>query len=476
VTPQVEPSARRHPGLRHGALLTLCLVVPATYAVGAAAALRVEGFPTWGVVLLVAAVAVGAGVTGVEGPRPGLTGIAARLVGAAVLALGVRLTVPTPARALAEVRDGDAYLVSGAALVVFAALVVGAIAGHVVTGRTVEIARGRPTVEAARSDDRQLLTSAWGTGLTLAVLAGLTHRSAGAVGQLLLLAGLAAGLLVVADLRRRIPAPGAARPAIVARPRSVQLGAITLASAVVIGVTAVAVPALPNALSEGLGRPSEWVAERELDWDPRRAPAYSPGGEREQLLDRNRLDRWRLLWLPEPDDLVVPPWVQVVVLTVLGIGLLLVLRPDRWGPTLRRMVAALRARGGEDEDDFEALRPLEDEGRDADGRTSRLRDALDRVRPRPRDPRQAILHDYLRVDRLLARGDRGRRAAETPLEHATRVHVGDGDGGLAALVELADLVGAARYGRREPSEVAAARSRELQQLLDHELRARPHAR
>jgi hypothetical protein len=61
-----------------------------------------------------------------------------------VLALVVRMTVPTPGAAFAEVRDGDALLVSGAALVVFGLLVLSATVGHLVTTRVATIAVDGP--------------------------------------------------------------------------------------------------------------------------------------------------------------------------------------------------------------------------------------------------------------------------------------------------------------------------------------------
>jgi hypothetical protein len=474
-SPAAAPGATtrgRHPGLRHGVVLASCIVVPVTYAMGAASSLRVEGFPTWGVLVLVTTVAVAAGVLGVETSRPGIGGVAARLVGAAVVALGVRMTVPSPSQALVEIREGDAYLVSGTALVVFATLVLGFVVGHVVTTRTVAIARGRPNLEAARADDGQLVVTAWGTGLALAIVAGLTHRSAGAVGQVLFLAALTVGLVVLADLRRRIPAPGATRAPIVATPRAVQVTAIASLAGVVVLLTGLIVPLLPGALSEGLGRPSEWVADLDLDWEPERSRAVSPDGEREQLLDRGPVDVWRPLRLPDRGELVVPGWVQVVVGAAVGVGLLLLLRPDRWGRTLQRLWAALRGAAWEDDEEgFEALRPVEDDDADGGGRADRFRDVLERVRPRPRDPRQAIVHDYLRFDRVLSRQDRGRRADETPLEHAARVGIDVDAVDGRALAELAALVGIARYGRVAPTEVDVDRSRELAQALEHQLRS-----
>jgi hypothetical protein len=463
-------------GLRHAALFSLCLVIPTSHAVGSAAATRIEGFPVWAVVVITAVVAVGSGLLGVGAKPPGVTGIASRLVGAAVLALVVRMMVPTPGAAFAEVRDGDALLVSGAALVVFGLLVLSASAGHLVTTRVVTIAGGRPTIQAARADGQQLLTTAWGSGLGLLAIAGLTHRAAGLVGQLLFLGALVLALAAIADLRGRIPPPGATRAPIVAAPRSVLLASIGMVLLAAVTVTAIVVPALPQALQDGFGRPSEWLAETDLDWTPERVPGYAPEGDRAQIHGREDIQPRRIPWVPDRIQEAVPLWVQVLMGAVLVVLLLLILRPERWVATVRRLWTALR--GGEWDDEeavFDELEPLDDDG--GGGRRGRFRDALERVRPRPRDPRQAIVHDYLRVQRQLARGDGERRREETPLEHAARLRTaGSAPGGtgvdLSPLDELARLVSAARYGAAAPDAEIAERSRELQQVLERELRAR----
>jgi hypothetical protein len=474
LTDEPRADARSHPGLRHGLVLALCAVVPVVHAMGAATALRLPGFPVGGLVLLVAAVTVGAGLLGVDAKRPGVSGLASRIVGAAVLAMAVRMTVPTPSRALEEVRDGASYLVSGAALVAFVALLLGFAVGHLVTSRTVVIAGGQPAIEAARADDRQLIVSAWGTVLSLLLISGLTHRTTGPAGLVLLGGALVTGLVVVADLRLRIPPPGgASRPPIVAAPRAIGRNASVLAVAVVVGATALTVPLVPAALQEGLGRPSEWTAELiDLDWDPERSPVWSPEGLREQLLERNPFEFLELPELPEERLIAVPTWLRWLLAAGAVAALLVVLRPDRWGHTLRRMWAALRRGGGEDDDErFETLQPLEEDEED-DDRPGRLRGVLERVRPRPRDPRQAIVHDYLRIDRLLARDELGRAVGETPLEHAARLRTASVDAPMPALVELAGLVSTARYGPTAPAPATVDRSRELQQHLERELRAR----
>jgi hypothetical protein len=83
-----------------------------------------------------------------------------------------------------------------------------------------------------------------------------------------------------------------------------------------------------------------------------------------------------------------------------------------------------------------------------------------RLRRRPRDPAQAILHDYRSAQRHLA-ADRRRRHAETASHHARRVDE-------AALRELAALVVTARYTTHRPTADDAARSR----VLARRLRAR----
>jgi hypothetical protein len=465
---------RAHPGLRHGVVLALCAVLPIVHAMGAATSQRSPGFPAWGLVLLVAATTVGAGVLGVDAPRPGLRGIGSRIVGAAVLAVVVRLTVPSPGVAIAEVREGAAFLVSGVAIVTFGALLLGFAVGHLVASRTVVIARGRPTLDAARADDRQLVVSAWGTALTLLLVAGLTHRTTGTSGTVLLGVTLIVGLVTVADLRAHIPPPGgASRPAVVATPTSIGRTASVLAAAAVVVGTALTVPVVPAALQEGLGRPSEWTADLfDRDWSPQRSPAWSPEELPERRLDRERSETIERHETLEDRSLSVPPWLSWVLTVVLVALLLVVLRPDRWGRALRRMWGALRHGVPADDDTrFEPLQPIEDDAAD-DGPAGRFRGALDRVRLRPRDPRQAIVHDYLRIDRLLAREELGRAIEETPLEHAARLRSSAIGGLESGLAELAGLVSAARYGRSAPAPSVADRSRELQQLLERELRAR----
>jgi hypothetical protein len=474
----VSAFSRRRPttdarGVRHGLVLALCVVLPVTFGVVAATATRVEGFPALGVVLLAVAATVLFGLLGVANPRPGPSGIASRLVAAALVALGVRMTVPTPGQALAEVRDRAAYLVSGTVLVVFVVLLVAAVAGHLVTSRVVLFAEGRPTREGARAYDEQLLISAWGITLTLVVVAGLTRGTGGALGQLVLLAALVVALVTIADLRGRVPAPGGVRAPIVAVSRPVRLAATVLATSVVVGLTALVMPALPAALDEGLGRPSEWLADLEVVLGPEWGPAFSPAGERDQLLDRLEIEARRVPWLPPMRDIVLADWVRWLVVVVVVGALLFVLRPDRWGPTLRRLLRTLRGGAwGDDADGFEPLRPLEEAGERGEGRTGRFRDAFERVRPRPRDPRAAVVHDYLRVQRLLAREEADRRPCETPLEHAARLRTAGSEVDPGALAELAGLVSTARFGPVEPSQQAAERSRRLQQDLERELRAR----
>lgn len=82
---------------------------------------------------------------------------------------------------------------------------------------------------------------------------------------------------------------------------------------------------------------------------------------------------------------------------------------------------------------------------------------VQRVRPRPRDPAAAILHDYRLVQRRLP-GGRRRRPSETVLAHAEREHAAD-------LAELADMVCAIRFAERPPTAADAQRSRLLARRL-----------
>jgi hypothetical protein len=481
----VDRTAQAPAGTHHAVVLTLCIVVPLATAAGRAARLRIEGFPTWTYVALAATISVAYGLLavvgsraghraetpGVAAARPSIGGIAARLLAAALLAVGVRLTVPSPSRALAEVRDGDAYLVSGTALLVFVTVVVGAMVGQVVTTRAVALARGQTTVAVARATDRQVIVSAWGTGVVLSVVAGLTRGSGGLAGQLLALGAIVVAVGVIGDLRSRIPPPGGLRPPIVEVVPQVRGRALAVALATAVLATALVMPLLPGTLYDGLGRPSEWLANLEYELDPVRTSSPGRGGELDQILDRLPIESYGLPDWPELRDLRLPGWLQGVAVALIALAGLAVLRPDRWAATWRRLFSALRWRGWPvDDEGFERLDPLEDETSGSRTARDRLRGAFERVRPRPRDPRQAIVHDYLRIDRLLGREGLDRRASETPLEHAERVAATRDDDGFGALRDLAALVSAARYGATAPDTAASERSRELHQRLEQALR------
>lgn len=80
-----------------------------------------------------------------------------------------------------------------------------------------------------------------------------------------------------------------------------------------------------------------------------------------------------------------------------------------------------------------------------------------RLRPRPREPAAAILHDYRRVQRRLPERRR-RRPSETVLAHAARTDVDE-------LGELAGLVCAIRYAGWRPKADDADRSQELARVV-----------
>jgi hypothetical protein len=462
--------AMPHRGVRHGVVLALAVVVPVSVLVASAAAAGIEGFHGWALVLLASVTTVGAGASGLVRPRPGLPGVAAALVGALLVGLAFRFTVPDPRTAWTEVRDGDAYLVSGTVLVVVVTLAVAAIVGHLAVTRVVDLLRGKETVLAARATDRQVVVAAWGTGLALLVLAGFTRAAAGLLGDLVVIAGVVTGVVVLADVRARIPQPGATRAPIVAAPRSVALAGTALVLGVVVVVVAVVLPLLPGSVHDGLGRPSEWLADVAwLDWELPRSPGWSPEGDRAQVEGAEEIEPTWQRWVPGLPDGTAPLWLQVLVGGIGLVLLALLLRPDRWGATLRRLWQVLRGGDAEEDPDLEALAPVADLG-DAEGRGGRWRDALERWRPRPRDPRHAIVHDYLRVERLLGRDPAAaRHLAETPLEHAARL-AAEPHPAAAELTDLAALVSRVRYGRTAPGETDASRSRELTQGVERRLR------
>ena len=124
---------------------------------------------------------------------------------------------------------------------------------------------------------------------------------------------------------------------------------------------------------------------------------------------------------------------------------------------IRSVLAMLRPQPDDRVEEETPIEPSTPRVRDDIMLPATVRRLVARLRPRPREPGAAILHDYRAVQRHLDRSDR-RQAAETPLRHADRLAVDD-------LRELADLVCTTRYTSRRLTGADADRSRELARRL-----------
>ncbi|MCC5947791.1 MAG: DUF4129 domain-containing protein [Nitriliruptoraceae bacterium] len=272
----------------------------------------------------------------------------------------------------------------------------------------------------------------------------------------------------LAAVRGRARVHGGIRPPLVDRPGGVLvaasvggLGAIVLATALLAPVAAVVEPPDVRPLLA-------WVGDR-LDGllgggDPPLAPELPPPPADGDLMDELQLDEDA----PDPSaddpfslDWSVPWWVGALLIAAVVAA---ITRPAR----LRAWWRSLRARVGRGPR-TEGLEDVEVTGGEDAGTPGEvggvLRDRLRAwgraLRPRPREPRAAILHDYARLQRVLARRGDGRGASETPLDHARRVSV------APQIEPFASLVSEARWAAAPPSAQAAARSRALvEELID----------
>lgn len=448
-------------GIRHAVGLAVAFALPVGAGVAAATGQRVEGFPVVGVALLTVASAVlGAVLAGIT-PLPRIRQLGARLVGAVAVALLVRLTIPTLREALPAVRRFEAPLVTGSVVVVTVLLLVVHAYGHLFTARVSAVAAGNPNLERAQWAEQRATSAAFGAAVLLAVVGAATAHATGWFGMLLTVGGVLVGLFLLLDLRDKAPpTPGSRRAAVLAVPRRVRVRSAVAAVGVSVVLTGLVVPLVPTIDLRISDRLPGWVEGLTIERDRRPAPP-GDGRGRHTLGDVPEVEARDL----EEGELVdLPTGPLAALLAAVVLGLLALLRPDRWPETLRRLLALLTGGrlGGldRDEGDLDAIERAE-----AERSRGRWRDALDRFRPRPRDPRHAIIHDYLRAERALGRADRARRHDETPLEHAARVGVTD------ELVALAGLASTARYAPAEPSEAEAARAKTLAQAVERAARA-----
>jgi hypothetical protein len=449
------------PGLRHALGLSTAVSLPIGIGVAAATARNVAGFPTVAVTLLtVASALLGTALAAIV-PLPKLRQLGARVLGAVVVALLVRLTVPSPSVAVRAILAWEAPLVTGSLVVVTVLLLLAHAYGHLFFVRVAALATPSDTMERRRWAEDRLTSATWGAALLLTVVAAFTGGATGALGTVVTLVAVLAGLWLLADLRDRTRPPGSRRAAVLAVPAGVRRVSIGVALAVATAVAVLAVPAVPTVDVLGGDEPPAWLQRltmpdtdrtRQLPSDPvisRHADTDDEDGEVREVEDAGLLQ--------------LPTWPLAALLAALVIGLLMALRPAAWLATLRRLLAVLsggRLGGGPDDTgEFAAV------GRAARDGGGRWRGTLDRWRPRPRDPRHAIVHDYLRTERALARADRGRPSTETPLEHAERIRLDQ------QLDRLAALVSTARFAPAEPTEADAEEARRLAGEVQQAVRA-----
>lgn len=449
------------PGLRHALGLSAALSLPLGIGVAAATARNVVGFPAVAVVLLtLVSGLLGTGLAAIT-PLPKLRQLGARLLGAVAVALLVRLTIPSPSVAVRAILAWEAPLVTGSVVVVTLLLLAAHAYGHLFMVRVSALATPSDTTERRRWAEERLTTAAWGTAVLLTVVAALTGGASGALGVVVTVVAVLAGLWLLADLRDRTRPPGARRAAVLAVPPRVRRTSIALALALATAVTMIVVPLVPTVDVLGGEEPPGWLQRLTLpDTDRSRQLPSDPVIGRHADTDDEEVE------VREVEDtglIALPTWPLGVLLAALLVGLLLALRPGSWVATLRRLLAVLSGgRLGGEPDTAGDLDAVERAGRDGGGR---WRGAFERWRPRPRDPRHAIVHDYLRAERALARADRGRGAAETPLEHAARVRLDRQLDGLATLVSTA------RFAPGEPSEADADEAHRLAAEVQEAVRA-----
>jgi hypothetical protein len=449
------------PGLRHALGLAAAVSLPLGLGVAAMTGRNVDGFPTVAVVLLTVAAGLLGALLAAVAPLPKLRQLGLRVTVALLVAVLVRLTIPSLTVTVPAIVAWEAPLVTGSVVVVTPLLLVAHAYGHLFLVRVAAVASPSDTMGRRRWAEERLTSAAWGAAVLLTVVASITGAATGAIGVVVTVGAVLAGLWLLADLRDRTRPPGARRAAVLAVPRQVRRASIALALALATAVAVLAVPVMPTVDVLGGEEPPAWLQALTLpDRERGSAPSDPVIGRHAERDD----DDPEVREVEDAGLVTLPTWPFALLLAALAVALLLAFRPTDWLATLRRLLALLSGGrlGGEPEADGE-FSALEDEGRDGGGR--RWRDALDRFRPRPRDPRHAIVHDYLRAERALARADRGRAPTETPLEHAARVHL---DRQLDA---LAALVSTARFAPTEPTEADADEARRLAGEVQEAVRA-----
>lgn len=431
--------------------------VPVTVLAWQAATLVAAWLPPLPVGALTAAAAVvtGAGAaTGVRRrPRAQMglwRGLAVSVVQAVALAaVAVGLVEVTMEGAGPRVR-----LVLAAAL----AVLVGAFAaGRGVGDACRRQARTTTTAAQRRDADRALparLLVATTASLALGVIAALADVAPGGptVARWLPLLVLTAGVVGIATTRNltlRARLEGASGPPAAAWWRgTAHIGLVVLAVGTVGGAALLA--GGERWLAEALPEPPGWP-ETSLSVDP--------------ASDETGVDE------APPHRPSAPPLWQLLAVIALVAAALVVTRGPRRRPAapghpaqrmslwmlIRSVLAMLRPQPDDRVEEETPIEPSTPRVRDDIMLPATVQRLVAWLRPRPREPGAAILHDYRAVQRHLDRSDR-RQAAETPLRHADRLAVDD-------LRELADLVCTTRYTSRRLTGADADRSRELARRL-----------
>ena len=453
-------------GLRPALVLVACFVGPPSYAVAAMLGRRIDGFPTLTVAILTLVFALlGAAMTS-DGVETDLADVMRRVAVLAVVAIGVGMSVPSWGSSLSDVVGRWTSLFSSPFLQVLVVFLLAHATGHGVAARVAMFVDGGRTRQTDRLREENLLLM-WLVAASITVVAiGLAGVTIGALGGGLAIAAMLISGLTIAHLRATTPHAGGRRPAIVVTSMRLRRLAAFGAVGVVTLVAVVGVALLPPAITEASPRFVTWLSQFNIEadtpqmWfepDPEGAQVTEGGDQGGELTDDTVRDR-----VGEGN---LPLWPFPVIAGALLLWLAVyVVRAGRWREIWATILEWLRAgrRGPRGED----LRydPLEELDRDAEASARSGR--FDRFRPRPRDPRGAILHDYLRAERALARHEFGREGWETLFEHADRLGLG------AEHRELAEIASEARYARPEPSADAAVRSRELARTVIRGVKSR----
>lgn len=441
------------------AAAVLVTIVPAFVLAWQAVTLLALGLPELpsGAVVLTATVVAGVGAAvGVRRAPPAQVGLARGLALRAVRAAALAVTAATVVAAAA---GGTTPVVGPLTAVVLLVLVVAFGAGQGVGDAYRRQVRAAVTAAQRHDADRALpfrVLAATAASLVLGVISAFAGEAPGgpAVARWLPLLVLSTGVAGVAAARHVVLRARADRT----------LGALSTAwrrGTVRIGLVVLAVVAVGGLVLLGGGE--RWLADALPD----------PPGWPDTSLTFDGMPSG-----PAADEPAPPPpppsspplWLVLAVVGLVVVALVVIRWPRRRpiasgrpgeGMSLWALIQSVLAMLRPEADDRVGVEtpvaPPPPRSRDDTVLPTPLRQLAARLRPRPREPAAAVLHDYRAVQRHLDRHGR-RQAAETPLHHASRLAVDD-------LRELADLVCTIRYTTHRVTGADAARSRELARRL-----------